>query len=166
MINKSAHIPIIKNKKLFGKQLQKSGGFDEAKRSMGIDSRAMIYIPEHQILVVAGIHETDEKPQQLTLYKIEATVNEDTIKPRFRHRRRNSQIGGQRSNKKRNSAIYSYSKTSLLENMVKAKLEKNKESDKKGIKTGSGQSQNVGESNEMELTAIMQEAERTLKGRI
>jgi hypothetical protein len=166
MIKNPRHIPIIKNKKLFGKQLQKTNGFDEAKRSMGIDSRAMVFIPEHQILAVAGIHEVNDKPQQLTLYKIEATVDEDSQRPRFLHKRRSSQIGVGSSNKKRNSAIYSYSKTSLLENMVKAKLERSKESQKKGVKTNSGQSKNVGTNNSGDISSVIQEAEENLKSKV
>jgi len=144
MIKNPNQIPIIKNKKLFGKQLHKSKGFDEAKYSMGIDSRAIIFIPEHQILAVAGIHEDQKKPQQLTLYKIEATVEENTQMHHFLQKKRNSQMGGNSSNKKRNSAIYTYSKTSLLENMVKSKLERSNDNGKKGKKSNSGQSKNVG----------------------
>ena len=164
------NIPVIKYKKLFEKQLQKITGFSEANKSMGIDSKAIVYIPEHQILAVAAIHEEDEKEQGLTLYKIEATIDKN-CNNRFTNKRGSSFMGVQQINKKRNSSIYPFSGTSLLEKMVVDKSKEKEKCDKKNnkkkekLKTSSGQSLNVGKNKKFDINDIILEADEHSKSK-
>lgn len=161
-MNKSQReLPVIMNKKLFEKQLQKTQGFAETNRSFGIDSRAMIFIPNQQILVVAGLHEQNEKPQQLTLYKIDATVDKSNKSGRFLDQKRGSQSKSKGLAKKRNSAIYSYSKTSLVDNIIS---KKEIVSDKS--KNKSGQSSNVGKKTKENISNVILETDEDFKGNI
>ena len=156
-------LSVIKNRKLFEKQLYKTTGFSETNRSLGIDSRAMIFIPDQQILAVAGLQEQNDKPQQLTLYKIEATVDKTTKSGRFLEQIKESKIGGQLGGKKRNSAIYTYSKTSLMDNMLKKK-EVEAELNKKQNK--SNQSSNVVKNSSTQMSGIILETDEDSKSKI
>lgn len=154
-----SQLPVIVNKKLFEKQLLKTQGFADTNRSFGIDSRAMIFIPNQQILVMAGLHEQNEKPQQLTLYKIEATVDKSSKSGRFLEHRRESQGGTPIPAKKRNSAIYSYSKTSLVDHIIS---KKELLSDKS--KNQSDQSSFVGKNIQPNISGVILETDEDFKG--
>ena len=151
------HIPIITNKKLFEKNLQKISGFEKATKSQGIDGRSMLFIPDHQILAVAGLHEQGERTQYLSLYKIDASVDQSSSLPKKfgqyesgKKRKKNNAM------QKRNSALCTLSKTSLLENMISAKLNKSKTN---VYKSNSGQSMNVGKEKHTEFIIQEQQEE-------
>jgi hypothetical protein len=135
------YLPIIKNKKLFEKPLTKLKGFEEANKSAGINSHAILFLPEKQILAVAGIHELNDNSQKLTLYKIDATIDESASylkklhTAKYTKKRRDIY-----QHRKRNSELTPISQRTILENVDLEGKEKRKTN-----KTNSGQSMKVGE---------------------
>lgn len=167
---------VIKNKKLFEKQLEKVNGFKNLNKANGVDNRSIIYIPELQTIAVAGIHEDGNRPQFLNLYKLDIQMTSFS-NPASDTKRRSTLIGSKRNERKRISALVNFSRTSLLENLIKSKNEneqdiedeKNNSKEKKDVietqniqkknnkKSESGQSMNVGKEENMKL--IIQERE-------
>lgn len=151
-------IPVIKNKKLFEKQLQKVKGFTELKHSNGVDSRSILYIPETQTIAVAGLHEDEGKPQFLSLYNLDIQITNFLKNDRI-HKRRSTMVDSNREVRKRNSEQIPFSRTSLLESLIKTRGDKIGENVKKeALRTGSGQSVNVGKK-ETSVEVIIQQSE-------
>ena len=60
----------IRNERLFEKNLNRVKGFECMNKVEGLDSKGIIFIIEHCLLVMAPIHESDDNNQKLFIYKI------------------------------------------------------------------------------------------------
>ena len=66
---------MIRNKKLFEKHKRNLSGFEELNRESGIDPKGILLIPDHNVLVIAGLHDEAERRQHLTFFQIERRLN-------------------------------------------------------------------------------------------
>jgi hypothetical protein len=150
-------LPIIKNKKLFEKPLIKLKGFEEVNKSAGINSNAILFLPELQILAVAGIHELNDNSQKLTLYKIDATIDESN---NFFKKLHTTKYNTKRKNlhfpRKRNSEFVPISQRIITENSL---------TNIKVNKTNSGQSMKVGEKTLEHIESEVDEKKKSVKGK-
>lgn len=71
---------IIKNERLFEKNLTRSPGFECMNQAHGLDSKGIIFIMEHRLIVMAPIHRTNEKVQKLYIYKIHTEIIKNNVK--------------------------------------------------------------------------------------
>lgn len=134
---------IIKHKKLFEKQLIKIKGFESLNECQGINSHSILYLPEHQILVTAGIHERNEAEQELILFTMKATIDMSrNILNKLGNKKTNEYLSKIEKYKKRNSALFTQTKTNLIKEteIYQESFGKSKKTIKK---TNSGQSKNV-----------------------
>lgn len=133
--------PIVKNKRIFEKQLIKSRGFEAVARSRGMNPHAMLYLPEFQLLVAAGIHEADGQSQKLTLYKVKATVDlSRKVYKKFKESNTEDILRQISRYKRRSSALNAQTPNNFVENPNSTQPTKGKAPVKK---TNSGQSKNV-----------------------
>lgn len=152
MIPKDKSIDIIINKKLFEKQLQKIPGFSHFADCQGIDSHSMIFIPEHDVVVTAGIHALGETLQHLYLYKIDAKIDKSSQKINFPIHRRASEICKNLSNKKRSSAVYDFGQSRHLQSQLLTELAASTKH--RRMKSTSGQSLDVGSKEISEIREV------------
>lgn len=71
---------VFKNEKLFEKNLTRVPGFECMNQADGLDNKGIIFIMEHRLIIMAPIHERDDKIHKLYIYKICTEI----IKPKVK----------------------------------------------------------------------------------
>lgn len=66
---------VICNKKLFEKHKRNLTGFDSLQRANGIDPGGILFIPDHNVLAMAGLHDEQDRRQHLSFFQIERRFN-------------------------------------------------------------------------------------------
>ena len=74
---------VIRNKKLFEKQLTKLEDFSKINTNTGSDSQAVLFLPEHQLLITGGLKSSKDTSQKLTLFQMNAKI--DQTQPRNKY---------------------------------------------------------------------------------
>lgn len=159
-------VEIIKFKKVFEKQLKKLNGFSEISKCHGIDSHSILFLPELDVLVAAGIHELNESPQFLCIYKIDAEIEKSSKISNYPIQRRASEICPSLSHKKRSSAIYDNGRGNKLETEFWKQFKNGENKKKLKLKSNSGQLKDDESKETQKIEEIISQNQKDVPGKI